>query len=166
MTQLSILEYPDPALRQSAAPVENVDSSIEKLVDDMLETMYSANGVGLAAVQVGVPLQVIVADVSETKKQPIALINPEISDMTGEQELIEGCLSVPGAFARVKRAKQIEVKCLDKHGDAVTHEADDLLSVCFQHEIDHLTGVMFLDHLSRLKRTRIARSFTKKRAAA
>lgn len=166
MSRLPILEFPHVGLRRKARPVETVNAGIKSLIDNMFETMYEANGVGLSAVQVGVCLQVIVVDVSQDKDQPVALVDPRIDDMEGEQELIEGCLSVPGVFEKVKRAKRVQVSGLDQDGQPVTHEADDLFSVCLQHEVEHLSGVMFLDHLSRLKRARIHKAMAKKRASA
>ena len=166
MSRLPILEFPHVGLRRKARPVETVNSGVKSLIDNMLETMYAADGVGLSAVQVGVCLQVIVVDVSRDKDQPTVLVDPRIEDMEGEQKLVEGCLSVPGVYERVKRAKRVQVSGLDKDGQAVTHEADDLFSVCLQHEIEHLSGVIFLDHLSILKRTRIHKAATKRGASA
>lgn len=155
MSILTILEFPDERLRKKAVPVETVDQSIAKLADDMLETMYHAKGVGLAATQVNVQLRVIVIDVSEEKNAPLFLINPEIIEKEGVKESEEGCLSVPTFYEKVKRAEHIRVKALDKKGREFEFEARDLLAVCVQHEIDHLAGKLFVDYLSPLKRQRI-----------
>jgi len=152
---LSILEFPDKRLRTKAAVVETVDDSIRKLVDDMLETMYEAKGVGLAATQVNVHKRVIVIDVSEDKDEPLYLINPEIIEKDGVEESEEGCLSVPGFYEKVTRAEHIKIRALDKEGQSYEMEAKDLLAVCIQHEIDHLDGKLFVDYLSPLKRKRI-----------
>ncbi len=155
MSILSILEFPDKRLRTKAAVVETVDDSIRKLVDDMLETMYEAKGVGLAATQVNVHKRVIVIDVSEDKDEPLYLINPEIIEKDGVEESEEGCLSVPGFYEKVTRAEHIKIRALDKEGQSYEMEAKDLLAVCIQHEIDHLDGKLFVDYLSPLKRKRI-----------
>ena len=155
MSILSILEFPDKRLRTKAAAVETVDDSIRKLVDDMLETMYEAKGVGLAATQVNVHKRVIVIDVSEDKDEPLYLINPEIIEKDGVEESEEGCLSVPGFYEKVTRAEHIKIRALDKEGQSYEMEAKDLLAVCIQHEIDHLDGKLFVDYLSPLKRKRI-----------
>jgi len=152
---LTILEFPDDRLRKKAAVVQKVDEKIKKLVNDMLETMYESNGVGLAATQVNVHQRVIVIDVSEEKDAPLCLINPEIVAKTGEEESSEGCLSVPGFFEKVTRAQTVTVKALDKEGKPFELEADELLAVCVQHEMDHLEGKLFVDYLSPLKRQRI-----------
>ena len=155
MTILTILEFPDKRLRTVAKPVEKVDAEIQRLVDDMLETMYEARGVGLAATQVNVHKRVIVMDISEEKNQPICLINPEIVEKDGEKEGEEGCLSVPGFFEPVKRAEHIKVTALNREGKRFVLEAGDLLAVCIQHEMDHLLGHLFVDYLSAFKRNRI-----------
>lgn len=155
MAILQILHYPDPRLRNTASPVECVDAEVRKLVDDMLETMYSAPGIGLAAVQVGAARRVIVIDVSEQHDEPLCLINPEIVECGGEAETEEGCLSVPGIYEIVRRNEWIEVRALDRQGDALELRTEGLLSVCIQHEIDHLDGKLFVDYLSQLKRQRI-----------
>lgn len=155
MSILTILEFPDERLRKKAAPVKAVDPAIKKLVDDMMETMYHAKGVGLAANQVNVQLRVIVIDVSEEKNAPICLINPEIIEKDGVKESEEGCLSVPNFFEKVRRAEHICVKALDREGREFEFEARELLAVCIQHEIDHLEGKLFVDYLSPLKRQRI-----------
>jgi len=152
---LTILEFPDERLRKKAAPVKAVDPTIKKLVDDMLETMYHAKGVGLAANQVNVQLRVIVIDVSEEKNAPLCLINPEIIEKDGLKEAEEGCLSVPTFFEKVRRAEHIHVKAWDRDGLEFEFEARELLAVCVQHEMDHLEGKLFVDYLSPLKRQRI-----------
>jgi len=158
---LTILEFPDERLRKLAAPVKTVDSSIKKLVDDMLETMYESRGVGLAATQINVHQRVIVIDVSEEKDAPLCLINPEIIEKDGVKESEEGCLSVPGFFEKVSRAEHIRVKALDKEGQPFEFEARELLAVCVQHEMDHLNGKLFVDYLSSLKRQRIKKKLEK-----
>ncbi len=155
MARLPILRYPDPRLYRKAAPVEKVDDAIRKLVDDMAETMYSAPGIGLAATQVDVHKRVIVIDASELRDRLLVLINPQIVSRQGSQLLEEGCLSLPGIYEPVERALQVRVKALDREGRAFELEAGELLSVCIQHEIDHLEGKVFVDYLSRLKRERI-----------
>jgi len=152
---LSILEFPDKRLRTVAKPVDKVDDKIRQLVDDMLETMYEAKGVGLAATQVNVHQRVIVIDTSEDKDAPLCLINPEIIEKDGVEESEEGCLSVPGFFEKVKRAEHIKVKALNKEGEPFELEAKELLAVCIQHEMDHLQGKLFVDYLSPLKKKRI-----------
>lgn len=155
MSILTILEFPDKRLRTVAAEVDQVDDSIKILVDDMLETMYAAKGVGLAATQVNVHKRVIVMDISEDKNEPICLINPEIIEKDGVEESEEGCLSVPGFFEKVSRAEHIRVKALNRDGENFELEARDLLAVCIQHEMDHLQGKLFVDYLSAFKRNRI-----------
>lgn len=155
MSILTILEFPDKRLRTVAAEVKAVDANIRTLVDDMLETMYAAKGVGLAATQVNVHKRVIVMDVSEDKNEPICLINPEIIEKDGVEESEEGCLSVPGFFEKVSRAEHIKVKALNRDGESFEMEARDLLAVCIQHEMDHLLGKLFVDYLSAFKRSRI-----------
>ena len=155
MSILSILEFPDKRLRTVAAEVNVVDNEIQTLVDDMLETMYAAKGIGLAATQVNVHKRVIVLDVSENKDAPLCLINPEIIRQAGIEEGEEGCLSVPGFFEKVSRAEQIRVKALNRDGASFELDADDILAVCIQHEMDHLQGKLFVDYLSAFKRNRI-----------
>ncbi|KDE41392.1 MAG: peptide deformylase [Nitrincola lacisaponensis] len=156
MSKLNILEFPDPRLRTIAAPVEQVDDEIRQLVDDMFETMYAANGIGLAATQVNVHLQVVVIDLSEESNEPLVLINPSFTVIEEEKdEMQEGCLSVPGFYETVERPRRIRVESLDRDGKQQTFEADGLLAVCIQHELDHLNGKLFVDYLSRLKRERI-----------
>jgi len=152
---LKILEFPDKRLRNVAAEVDTVDDSIKTLVDNMIETMYAAKGVGLAATQVNVHKRVIVMDVSENKDEPICLINPQIIERDGVEESEEGCLSVPGFFEKVSRAEHIRVKALNRDGESFELEARDLLAVCIQHEMDHLEGKLFVDYLSAFKRNRI-----------
>ena len=161
MAQLEILRFPDPRLRTRAKPVDSVDESIRTLLDNMLETMYAAPGIGLAASQVNVHKRVIVLDVSETKDQPLCLINPEIISSEGAEEMEEGCLSVPGQFETVRRAERVKIEYLDRDGHAQTLEADEILAVCIQHEIDHLNGKLFVDYLSPLKRNRIRKKMEK-----
>ena len=161
MTTLVILSFPDPRLRNVAQPVERVDDEIRRLVDDMLETMYAAPGIGLAATQVNIDKRVVVIDVSEKKDQPLCLINPEILQLEGIEEMEEGCLSVPGVYETVQRAEKISFRALDLDGNAYESEADGLLAVCIQHEIDHLDGKLFVDYLSQLKRTRIRKKLEK-----
>ncbi|TXL14619.1 peptide deformylase [Methylococcaceae bacterium HT4] len=161
MSILSILEFPDPRLRTVAQPVANVDKAIESLVDDMLETMYEAHGVGLAATQVDIHKRIIVIDTSEDKNNPLCLINPEIIKQMGEEESDEGCLSVPGVFEPVTRAEEITVTAQDQQGKTFELEAGGLLAVCIQHEMDHLQGKLFVDYLSSLKRQRIKKKMTK-----
>jgi peptide deformylase len=158
---LSILEFPDDRLRKKAAPVKSVDSKIKTLLTDMLETMYKAHGVGLAATQVNVHLQVIVIDVSDEKDDPLCLINPVLIEKDGIKEGEEGCLSVPGFFENVSRAEHIRVKALDANGQSFELEARDLLAVCIQHEMDHLNGKLFVDYISSLKRQRIKKKLEK-----
>ncbi|MGZ0076442.1 peptide deformylase [Methylomonas sp. YC3] len=155
MSILKILEFPDKRLRNVAAEVDTVDDSIKTLVDNMIETMYAAKGVGLAATQVNVHKRVIVMDVSENKDEPICLINPQIIERDGVEESEEGCLSVPGFFEKVSRAEHIRVKALNRDGESFELEARDLLAVCIQHEMDHLEGKLFVDYLSAFKRNRI-----------
>ena len=166
MSILTILEFPDKRLRTVASEVERVDDGIRKLVDDMIETMYSAKGVGLAATQVNVHKRVIVMDVSENKDEPICLINPQIVERDGVEESEEGCLSVPGFFEKVSRAEHIKVQALDRNGDRFELEARDLLAVCIQHEMDHLEGILFIDHLSKLKRDMVLKKLQKARRLA
>ncbi len=161
MAILNILRFPDPRLRLVAKPVQTVDSSIHRLLDDMLETMYAAPGIGLAATQVNVHKRVLVADVSSEQNNPVFLINPEIITAEGEEEMEEGCLSVPDIHEVVKRAERIRVRYLDRDGKSVEMEADGLLAVCIQHEIDHLNGKLFVDYLSPLKRNRIRKKLEK-----
>jgi peptide deformylase len=159
---LNILEFPDQRLRKKAFPVNEVNSDTRKLVDDMFETMYESRGVGLAATQVNVQQRVIVMDTSEEKDAPVCFINPEIIAKDGIEESEEGCLSVPGIFEKVKRAECIKVKALNRDGETFELEANDILAVCIQHEIDHLEGKLFVDYLSPLKKQRIKKKMEKK----
>lgn len=161
MAQLNILHYPDPRLRKPALPVAAVDEGIRALVTNLLETMYAAPGIGLAATQVNVQQRVIVMDVSEHKNQPLALINPVILDRQGVEEMEEGCLSVPGFYETVQRAERVRISALDREGEPFELETGGLLAVCIQHEIDHLDGKLFVDYLSMLKRDRIRRKLEK-----
>lgn len=162
MAILKILQYPDERLHKVAKKVEQVTDDTRRLIRDMAETMYAAPGVGLAATQVDVHLQLFIADVSETHNQLRVFINPEIVASGGEEESEEGCLSVPGIYETVKRADRVTVRALDENGRPFTLEAEGFLAVCIQHEIDHLRGKVFVEHLSQLKQTRI-RSKLKKR---
>jgi len=161
MALLEILEFPDPRLRTRAEPVKAVDAAVTRLVEDMLETMYAANGIGLAATQVDVHRRVVVLDVSDRRNAPLALVNPEITLLGGEVESDEGCLSVPGYYEPVTRRDRIRVAALDRHGEPFELEADGLLAICIQHECDHLLGKLFVDYLSGLKRQRIRRKLAK-----
>jgi peptide deformylase len=155
MALLPILRYPDPRLHKVAAPVERVDDKIRKLINDMAETMYAAPGVGLAATQVDVHKRIIVIDTSDARDTLRVFINPEIVEASGEADCEEGCLSVPGIYEKVRRAQRIRVRALDAAGEPFTLEAEDLLAVCIQHEMDHLVGRVFVSYLSRLKQSRI-----------
>ena len=163
MALREILHFPDPRLRLRAEPVVEVDDTIRVLVDDMFETMYAAPGIGLAATQVNVHKRVLVADVSEDRSQPVALINPEIIEADGCEITEEGCLSVPGYFDRVERPGHIRVRALNVDGKPFEMEADGLLAVCIQHEMDHLQGKLFVDYLSELKRNRLRKRADKQR---
>lgn len=161
MALLTILEFPDPRLRTQAVPVTQVNAALNTLIDDMIETMYAANGIGLAATQVNVHQRLVVIDVSDERNAPQVFINPEIIAREGVEVTEEGCLSVPGAYEEVERAERISVKALDRTGKEFTLEADGLLAVCIQHELDHLQGKLFVDYLSDLKRTRIRKKLEK-----
>ena len=163
MTKLAILEYPDPRLRKSAKPVQVVDDAVRQLVDDLLDTMYAANGVGLAATQVDVHRRVLVLDVSEERNNPMVFINPELKSATGRGPGEEGCLSVPDIFDKVQRATHIRVRSLGRDGQPFEMDAEGLLAVCIQHEMDHLDGKLFVDYLSELKRQLIRRRLEKER---
>ena len=163
MARLQILEFPDPRLRTRAQPVAEVDDALRRLIDDMFETMYAAPGIGLAATQVNVHKRLLVIDISETRDEPLALINPEIIAREGIEETEEGCLSVPGIYDKVTRAEKIRVRALDRTGKQIEMDADGLLAVCIQHEMDHLEGKLFVDYLSELKRTRIRKKLDKER---
>ena len=155
MAILTILKYPDPRLYKKAEPVAQVNAEIRKLVGDMAETMYAAPGVGLAATQVDVHKRVIIIDISETRDRLLVLINPDIVEREGSQYCDEGCLSVPGIYEPVERAERVTVKALSLDGETFTLDADSLLAICIQHEMDHLEGKMFVEYLSQLKQTRI-----------
>ncbi|MCB1942892.1 MAG: peptide deformylase [Candidatus Accumulibacter sp.] len=161
MPLLPILRFPDPRLKKVAAPVERIDDGIRRLARDMAETMYEAPGIGLAATQVDVHLRLIVIDASETRDQLLTLINPEILEQDGLQVCEEGCLSVPGIYDKVGRAERVVVRYLDIDGQPQTVEAVGLLAVCLQHEIDHLQGRVFVEHLSQLKQVRIKNKLAK-----
>lgn len=161
-----ILHYPDPRLFLKAAPVTDVNEDIRKLVDDIIETMYDAPGIGLAAPQVNELKRIILIDISEHRNNPQVFINPEIIEKDGEQCLEEGCLSLPGIFERVDRAAHVQVRALDRHGEPFTTEASELLAVCLQHEIDHLDGKIFVHYLSRLKQQRIRKKLEKQSRVA
>ena len=163
MAKLKILEFPDPRLRTKAAPVEVVDDKLRALIDDMFETMYAAPGIGLAATQVDVHRRLLVADVSADKSEPHVLINPEILEKDGVIVSDEGCLSVPGYYEEVERAEHIRVRFLDRQGEPQEMEAEGLLAVCIQHEMDHLLGKLFVDYLSEAKRQRIRKKLLKER---
>ena len=162
MALLPILRFPDPRLHTVAAPVAEVDDTIRRLIDDMAETMYEAPGIGLAATQVDVHRRVVVIDVSEERTELLALVNPVIVARSGEQVCEEGCLSVPGVYDKVSRAEQVTVEALDRDGKPFSLEADGLLAVCIQHEIDHLDGKVFVEYLSLLKQNRIKTRLAKK----
>lgn len=161
MAILDILNYPDPRLHTVAKPVKEVDATIRRLINDMAETMYAAPGIGLAATQVNQHIQLIVIDISTEKNNLMVFINPQIIAKSGEQDYEEGCLSVPGVYESVTRAEKITVEALDKDGKKFTLEADGLLSVCIQHEMDHLLGKVFVEYLSPLKRNRIKTKMVK-----
>ncbi|WP_374500196.1 peptide deformylase [Zoogloea sp.] len=162
MALLPILRYPDPRLHTRAAPVREVNDEIRQLVADMAETMYEAPGIGLAATQVNVHQRVVVIDTSEDKSALLALINPEIIARSGEQICEEGCLSVPGIYDKVSRAETVRVRALDQQGKTFELDAEGLLAVCIQHELDHLEGKVFVEYLSQLKQTRIKGKLAKK----
>ncbi len=163
MALRTILEYPDPRLRTRAQPVTQFDAELEKLIDDMFETMYAAPGIGLAATQVDVHKRVIVIDVSKDHDQPLVFVNPELLSREGEEVSEEGCLSVPENFAEVKRAAKVRVRAQGRNGQVFERDYDDVLAVCIQHEIDHLDGKLFVDYLSDLKRERIRKKLEKER---
>ena len=166
MAKLKILEFPDPRLRTKASPVETVDDELRSLIGDMFETMYEAPGIGLAATQVDVHKRLLVADVSPDKSDPHVLINPEIIEKDGVTASDEGCLSVPGYYEEVQRAEHIRVRFLDRNGEQQEMEAEGLLAICIQHEMDHLEGKLFVDYLSETKRQRIRKKLEKDRRYA
>jgi peptide deformylase len=161
MSRLNILRYPDARLHKVAAPVTVFDDGLKRLVADMVETMYAAPGIGLAAIQVDVPKQVIVVDASERRDSLVVLVNPEILEATGVSDIEEGCLSVPGIYELVERAERVKVRAHDQNGNPFTLEAQGLLAVCIQHEMDHLKGKVFVEHLSQLKQQRIRAKLAK-----
>ena len=161
MALLPILRFPDPRLKQMAAPVTKIDSGIRQLAADMAETMYEAPGIGLAATQVNVHKRVVVVDISEEKNDLRVFVNPELSSSSGLSIGEEGCLSVPGVYDNVERAERVSVRYLDLDGKPQVLDAEGLLAVCIQHEIDHLNGTVFVDHLSQLKQTRIRNKLAK-----
>lgn len=161
MAVMTILKYPDERLRTVAQPVEQVDDALRTTIDNMFETMYGSQGVGLAATQVNVHKRLFIADCSENQDEPLVFINPEIIQRDGIHENEEGCLSFPGVYAKVERASQIKVRALDRNGDTFERDADGLLAICIQHEIDHLNGKLFVDYLSPLKRDRIRKKLEK-----
>lgn len=161
MALLNILNFPDPRLRKKASEVVEFTKKIAELTENMLETMYAAPGIGLAATQVNVHQRIITIDISEEKNQPLVIINPEIIAQEGEQSIDEGCLSVPGIYEPVKRFNKIRLKAQNEKGDFYELDAEELLSVCIQHEIDHLDGKLFVDYLSEMKRNRIRKKLVK-----
>lgn len=163
MALRTILEFPDPRLRTRAEPVTRFDAALGSLIDDMLETMYAAPGIGLAATQVDVHKRLIVIDISEEHNEPLVLINPEILAREGEAQTEEGCLSVPGIFDEVKRAARVRVRAQDRNGERFEGDYEGVLAVCIQHEMDHLEGRLFVDYLSDLKRERIRKRLDKER---
>ncbi len=163
MAKLSILEFPDPRLRKTASPISTIDDDLRTLIDDMFETMYAAAGIGLAATQVNVHKRLLIADVSADQIEPHAFINPEIIEKDGEIVTEEGCLSVPGYYEEVQRAEHIRVRFENRDGEQVEMEAEGLLAVCVQHEVDHLDGKLFVDYLSEAKRQQIRKRLIKDR---
>lgn len=161
MSKLTVLHFPDPRLRRKAAPVAVVDAGVRRLAEDMLETMYAENGIGLAATQVNVRQRVVVIDISAERDSPLVLINPEVVGHEGMEEMQEGCLSVPGFFDTVRRPEFIRYRYLNRQGEAVSAETGGLLAVCIQHEIDHLNGKLFIDYLSPLKKQRLRKKIAK-----
>ena len=159
---LNILKYPDKRLRTIAKPVVSVDETIKQQVKDMFETMYEALGIGLAATQVNFHQRIVVIDISDQCNEPICFINPEVIEKSGEIQWEEGCLSVPDYYENVNRANDIKVQALNQHGNTFELEASEMLSVCIQHEIDHLDGILFVDHLSKLKQKRLKKKTEKK----
>jgi len=166
MAILNILHFPDERLRTVAKPVAEVTDKHRALISNMLETMYDAPGIGLAATQVNVHERILVIDISEEKNQPIVLINPEILEKEGDQEFDEGCLSVPGIYETLHRAEKVHVKALNKEGESFEMNADGLLAVCIQHEMDHLEGKLFVDYLSQMKKLRIRKKLEKQQKNA
>ncbi|MCC6707063.1 MAG: peptide deformylase [Gammaproteobacteria bacterium] len=166
MALRQILHHPDPRLRQKALAVTRFDAALASLVDDMFETMYDAPGIGLAATQIDVQQRVIVVDTSSDKQSPLCFINPSILELRGVEEMEEGCLSVPGIFDYVERAQWVRIAAVERDGTPFEFEADGLLAVCIQHEMDHLDGKLFVDYLSQLKQTRIRKKLEKEQRLA
>ncbi len=166
MALLNILEYPDPRLRNKAKPVTEFNADLLQKVADMFETMYDQHGVGLAAIQVNIPLRIIVIDISEDKSAPLCVINPEIITRSGTQDEMEGCLSFPGIFEKVERDMNVRLRAQDQHGKIYEMDAESLLAHCIQHEMDHLDGRLFIDYLSRLKQDRMRKKLEKARSRA
>lgn len=166
MAKMTVLQYPDERLRKVAQKIEKVDDNIRSIIDDMLETMYEEQGVGLAATQVDVHRRLFVADCSEDQNEPLVFINPELTETEGHFKNDEGCLSFPGVYAKVERAEKITVTALDKNGERFSRSAEGLLAICIQHEIDHLDGKLFVDYLSPLKRERIRKKLEKEQRLA
>lgn len=163
MALLSVLQFPDPKLRTKASPVKEFGADLHRMIDDMFETMYEQNGVGLAATQVDIHQQIITIDVSESRKEPFCVINPEIIHSEGIHYEFEGCVSFPGVYEKVERAAKLRLRALDKKGNSFEIDAEELLAVCIQHEMDHLNGILFIDHLSRLKQERMRKKLDKLR---
>lgn len=161
MSVLQVLHYPDDRLRIIAQPVKEVNADIQRIIDDMFDTMYAGEGIGLAATQVDIHQQIIVIDVSETQEERLVFINPEILEKSGEASINEGCLSIPEQRAFIPRAERVKVRALDRAGNSFELEADELLAICIQHEMDHLVGKLFVDYLSPLKRQRIRQKLEK-----
>lgn len=166
MAKLEILETPDPRLRTVAKPVQSFDEALSQLVDDMTETMYDAQGIGLAATQVNIHKRLLVLDVSESQDMPRVYINPEILETEGTETCEEGCLSVPGIYAEVSRAEKVRVRAFDRNGEAFEEDLDGMHAICLQHEMDHLEGKLFIDYLSPLKRRRVTKKLEKQRKQA
>jgi peptide deformylase len=164
MALLIVLEYPDKRLRNKALPVADVDVSIRTIVENMFETMYAETAVGLAATQVNIQQRIIVMDVSDDRRSPLCLINPEIIHREGMQYEVEGCISFPGVYDKVERAAKLRVQALDQYGKLIEMDAEELLAICIQHELDHLDGILFVDHLSRLKQERLCKKLEKSRS--
>ncbi len=161
MSVLQVLHFPDERLRTVAAPVKEVNKDIQRIVDDMFETMYAEEGIGLAATQVDIHQRIIVIDVSENREQQLVLINPELLEKSGETGIEEGCLSIPEQRALIPRAERVKIRALNRDGDSYELETDGLLAICIQHEMDHLMGKLFVDYLSPLKRQRIRQKLEK-----
>lgn len=161
MALLPILHFPDSRLRIKAAPITHIDSQLHRIVDDMFETMYDSKGLGLAATQVGIHYRLFVMDLSSDQTGRMAILNPEILSSEGEQFEEEACLSMVGAYDKVKRAKKLRLRSMDLSGKTVEFDVEDLMAVCVQHEIDHLNGILFIDHLSRLKQDRLKKKMSK-----